>query len=136
MARYAARISGPLLDRIDLHVEVPAVAWRELESGPSEPCSARVRVRVAEARRRQRARLARWSARTNAEIPDRALDEAVEASPEARALLGRAVDRLRLSARGARRLLRVARTVADLEGDPAVGPAAMAEALGYRRGEP
>ncbi len=136
VARYAARISGPLLDRIDLHVEVPAVAWRELESGPSEPCSARVRVRVAEARRRQRARLARWSARTNAEIPDRALDEAVEASPEARALLGRAVDRLRLSARGARRLLRVARTVADLEGEPAVGPAAMAEALGYRRGEP
>jgi len=73
--------------------------------------------------------------RTNAEIPDAVLDEVVSASAEARALLGRAVDKLRLSARGARRLLRVARTIADLAGERRIEVSVMAEALGYRRDE-
>jgi len=137
VARYAARVSGPLLDRIDLHVGVPAVAWRDLDgaSGSGGPASADVRARVMDARARQRRRLARFGVGTNAEIPDAALDAAVDASAEARALLGRAVERLRLSARAARRLLRAARTAADLAGERRVDAPAVAEALGYRREE-
>jgi magnesium chelatase family protein len=134
--RYGARVSGPLLDRIDLHLAVPAMEWRELDAPRGGEASEAVRVRVAAARARQRARLARFGARTNAELPDRALDEAAAATADARALLGRAVERLRLSARSARRLLRTARTVADLAGEARVGPDAMAEALAYRRETP
>jgi magnesium chelatase family protein len=136
VARYAARMSGPLLDRIDLHLSVPPVAWRDLADarGPAES-SASVRTRVRAARERQRERLSARALRTNAEIPDAAIDELVGATSEARALLGRAVEKLKLSARGARRLLRVARTIADLEGAARVEAPTMAEALGYRRDE-
>ena len=134
VARYAARVSGPLLDRIDLHLELPAVPWSELDAAGSGEGSASVRERVAAARARQRQRLAAHGVGHNADIPDAALDGAVDATGEARALLGRAVERLCLSARAARRLLRVARTVADLEGAARVEAGAMAEALGYRRG--
>jgi magnesium chelatase family protein len=131
VARYASRISGPLLDRIDLHLQLQPVAWRELDAAAAGTSSALARTRVAFARRRQRARGAgAWS--SNAEIPDAALDGAVAATPEARALLGRAVERLALSARGARRVLRVARSIADLAGEAKTGPEAVAEALGYR----
>lgn len=84
------------------------------------------------AREQQRNRLDAIGALTNAKIPDAALDAVVDATTEARTLLGRAVEKLRLSARAARRLLRVARTIADLEGEGRVEGAAMAEALGYR----
>jgi magnesium chelatase family protein len=133
VARYRERISGPLLDRIDLHLTVPAVAWRDLSqaSAPSE-ASAVVRARVVAARERQRKRLDALGARTNAEIPDARIDALVDASPEALALLGRAVEKLKLSARGARRLMRVARTIADLDGERSVEASAMAEAVGYR----
>jgi len=136
VARYAARISGPLLDRIDLQVRVPSVRWHDLEHAQPGPTTAAVRARVAEAAARQERRLAGVApgAHRNAEIPDRALDALVDATPEARALLGQAVERLGLSARAARRALRVARTVADLADETRVGPAAMAEALGYRGG--
>jgi magnesium chelatase family protein len=90
---------------------------------------------VIDARERQRKRLDAFGVRTNAEIPDAALDAIVAATAEARALLGRAVDKLRLSARGARRLLRVARTIADLAGERDVEVSVMAETLGYRRDE-
>ena len=134
--RYDARVSGPLLDRIDLHVNVPAVAWRDLLEAPrtGEPSEV-VRKRVQDGREAQQQRLARFGARSNAEIADAALDGAVAATPEARALLGRAVERMRLSARAARRLLRVARTIADLACEARVESASMAEALGYRREE-
>ena len=135
VARYGARVSGPLLDRIDLHVGVPAVAWRDLDVASHGPSSAEVRGRVIEARARQRQRLARFGVRTNAAIPDAGLDAAVDATAEARALLGRAVERLRLSARAARRLLRAARTAADLAAERRVHAPAVAEALGYRRDE-
>ena len=128
IARYRARISGPLLDRIDLHVEVPATAWHQLEQPASGPTSSEVQQRVQAARAIQRER----GVASNAEIPDRALDALVAAIPEARQLLGRAVDSLGLSARAARRVLRVARTLADLEGGLPVGPTHVAEALGYR----
>jgi magnesium chelatase family protein len=134
--RYDARVSGPLLDRVDLHVNVPAVAWRDLLEAPrTGEASAAVRDRVRDARERQQKRLAQFGARTNAEIADAAVDDAVVATPEARALLGRAVERLRLSARAARRLLRVARTIADLASESRVETTSMAEALGYRREE-
>ena len=126
--RYQRRISGPLLDRIDLHVRVGAVAWDELECHAKGETSARVHARVCAARRRQQAR----GFSCNAAIPDRELDSQVDADPTARQLLGRCVERLALSARAARRLLRVARTIADLAGDARVGRSAMAEALAYR----
>lgn len=135
LARYEARLSGPLLDRIDLHVTVPAVSWQDLLAAPTGPESPCVAARVQSARQRQRFRLRSRGLRLNAEIPAGALDELVCAGPEARALLGRAVDRLGLSARGAHRILRVARTVADLAGDAEVGAGAVAEALDFRRGE-
>jgi magnesium chelatase family protein len=131
--RYCARVSGPLLDRIDLHVRVPAVAWRDLLDAPRRgEASAAVRARVLLARDRQHTRLARFGANTNAEVVDASLDAAVDATPEARALLGRAVEKLRLSARAARRLLRTSRTIADLAGESRVESPSIAEALGYR----
>lgn len=139
VARYSARLSGPLLDRIDLHVSVPGVAWADLDRPGGGPTSAEVRARVEAARERQAQRGVALAgpagASLNAALPDAALEAAVRATPDARALLGRAVDRLRLSARGARRVLRVARSVADLAGDGPVGPAAVAEALDYRHEE-
>ena len=132
IARYESRISGPLLDRIDLHVAVQPVAWRDLDTAnPGEP-SAAVRERVAGARARQERRGAKAGYRTNAEIPDATIDAEVAATPEARRLLGRAVERCGLSARGARRVLKVARTVADLAGEEQTQPEAVAEALSYR----
>jgi magnesium chelatase family protein len=133
IARYSARLSGPLLDRIDLQVNVRPLPWRELDaaSGARET-SAEVRARVDRARERQAARLAPLAGRTNAEIPLGALDQLVEATSDARALLARAVDRLALSARAAHRALRVARTVADLAGERRVGTDAIAEAIALR----
>jgi len=130
VARYQRRVSGPLIDRIDLHVPVPALDWRDLEQPPSELTSEDVRRRVTAARALQRER----GFATNAEIPDEALDRAVGAAARARALLGRAVDSLHLSARAARRVLRVARTLADLEGGGPVDVPHVAEALAYREG--
>ncbi len=134
VARYANRVSGPLLDRIDLHVRVPTVKWSELEGLPTGADSSHTRSRVVLAREVQRRRLAPHSVATNAEIPDAVLDTLVCATPQARRLLGRAVDRLGLTARGARRVLRVARTIADLAEAERVETDAVAEALTYREG--
>jgi magnesium chelatase family protein len=135
IARYRARISGPLLDRIDLHVNVPAVPWSELDSARPGESSRSVRGRVVAARLVQKRRGAAAGVRVNADIPDGCLDEAVAATPDARRLLGRAVDRLGLSARAARRVLKLARTLADLAGEPKVGPGRVATALEFR-GDP
>ena len=129
LARYRRRLSGPLLDRIDLHVAIQPVAWGELDA-EAEPGATSRELRTLVARAREAA--AARGAACNADVPDRALDDAARATPDARQLLGRAVERLGLSARGARRAIRVARTCADLAGDARVGPAAMAEALSYR----
>jgi len=128
IARYRQRVSGPLLDRIDLHVNVPSQRWRDLERPAAGPGSEVVRERVNKARERQRAR----GVRCNAEISDAELDQLVQATPEAIALLGRAVDGFRLSARGARRVLRTARTIADLAEMDCVDAGAIAEALTTR----
>lgn len=128
LERYRQRMSSPLLDRIDLHVAVPAQRWGQWASAPVGESSEAVRERVVEARRQQRQR----QGTVNARLPDRGLDGVLAFSSPAEALLGRAVDRLGLSARSTRRLQRVARTIADLDGASAVGTEAMGEALSYR----
>ena len=132
LARYEARLSGPLLDRIDLHVPVRPVPFRELDAPAGAEPSAAVRERVLRARARQERRLAPLGVATNCEIPASALHEFIAATPDARALLGRAVDKFGLSARAAHRMLRVARTVADLNGEERVAPSAMGEAIAFR----
>jgi magnesium chelatase family protein len=134
---YQGRLSGPLLDRIDLHIDVPAVPSGDLALPPPAEGSAAAAHRVAAARARQVQRYAALSVqrriRTNAEADGALLDEI--ASPEAsgRVLLLRAAERLRLSARGYHRVLRVARTLADLDGSHGVERRHVAEALSYRR---
>ena len=134
---YQGRLSGPLLDRIDVHIDVPAVAPGDLALPAPAEGSTTVARRVAAARARQAKRYAALPIQrrifTNAEADGALLDEV--ASPEAsgRALLLRAAERLRLSARGYHRVLRVARTLADLEGSSRVERCHIAEALSYRR---
>jgi len=134
IARYESRISGPLLDRVDLHLSLQPITWEDLDAAASGEESGAVRARVIEARRKQRQRAVGSAPSNNVDIPDSRLDAVVRATAEARRLLGRAVDRLGLSARGARRTLKVARTIADLAGDEETGLAAVAEALSYRAG--
>ncbi len=125
---YLGRISGPLLDRMDLVVHVQPVAPAELSRAPLGEPSADVAVRVGRARERQRARFGAAGARTNAEADI----GTIEMETEARALAERAADKLRLSARGFTRVLRVARTIADLGGVDHVRRTDVAEALAYR----
>jgi magnesium chelatase family protein len=134
---YQGRLSGPLLDRIDLHIDVAAVSPADLALPPAAEGSAAVGRRVAAARARQAARYrgaaAERGIRTNAEADGPLLDEAATPEAAGRALLVRATERLRLSARGYHRVLRVARTLADLEGTATVARRHVAEALSYRR---
>ena len=132
-ADYQARISGPLFDRIDLHVEVPGVSASDLCLPPPREGSAEVAARVARARDIQRERFADHAIRTNAEAEGELLDRI--ATPEAAGmkLLTDAAERMRLSARGYSRVLRVARTIADLGDSAQILRPHMAEALSYRR---
>jgi magnesium chelatase family protein len=130
--RYRSRISGPLLDRIDLQVEVPRLAPAELRLGqvPNES-SASVRERVAAARERMIAR----AHTPNARLDQAQTREACRLEPADEALLERAMDGLQLSARALHRILRVARTIADLDASAAIRTPHLSEALGYRRFE-
>ncbi|MHB8837685.1 MAG: YifB family Mg chelatase-like AAA ATPase [Gemmatimonadaceae bacterium] len=132
IARYRARLSGPLADRLDLRVTVAPVALHAMQGGGAES-SADVRTRVVAARERQRARYAGLrDVRANAQAPARALHGIAGLTPDAHRWLVEAADRLRLSARGYSRVLRVARTIADLDGDESVGRDVVAEALRFR----
>jgi len=139
-ADYQAKLSGPLLDRVDLHVEVAAVSAADLTLPPPREDSAEVAARVAEARARQRARYAELPAdtrpATNAEADGTLLERVAAPDAAGRKLLAEAVERMKLSARGYHRVLRVARTLADLEGAESVGRIHVAEALSYRRVAP
>jgi magnesium chelatase family protein len=131
VAKYRGRLSGPLADRIDMHVQVPAVSLGRLAARESGERSAVIRERVEAARARQRSRYASESG-CNARAPGRWLTAHAGLDGEARSLLTAAADGLHLSARAFHRVLRVARTIADLEGSDAVARPHVAEALGYR----
>lgn len=131
--RYSARLSGPLADRIDMYVTVGAVPLRELSGVPTGDCSASVRARVERARDRQRRRFSRVRGIScNAFASGRWVDSHTPISADARALLHSAADRLALSARGYHRILKVARTIADLEGEEGIAASHLGEALRYR----
>jgi magnesium chelatase family protein len=130
---YQSRISGPLFDRIDLHIDVAAVSAADLSLPPPAEGSAEMRLRVAAARAIQRERLAPHGLRTNAEAEGEALDAIATPDAAGGKLLTEAAERMRLSARGYTRVLKVARTIADLGGAESVGKQHVAEALSYRR---
>jgi magnesium chelatase family protein len=135
-ADYQAKVSGPLLDRIDLHVEVQAVTAADLTLPPPREGSAEVTARVAAARTVQTDRLAGSGARTNAELDGDTLDRFATPDEPGRQLLAQAAAQLRLSARSYTLVLRVARTIADLAGAVTIGRIHVAEALSYRRQPP
>ncbi|RDZ26787.1 YifB family Mg chelatase-like AAA ATPase [Lysobacter silvisoli] len=130
--RYRARVSGPMLDRIDLHIEVPRLAPTELRAdAPTGEPSAAVRERVLQARAVQRAR----AGRVNAQLSQADTTAHCRLEERDQALLERAVDTLQLSARSTHRILRVARTIADLAGSERILTTHLTEAIGYRRAD-
>jgi magnesium chelatase family protein len=128
--RYRAKVSGPLLDRIDLHVEMPRLPPAELrpDAAPGET-SATIRERVMSARAAQHAR----ARKPNARLSHAEMDATCRLSTADHALLERAVDALQLSARSMHRILRVARTIADLAGSESIATVHLGEAIGYRK---
>ena len=135
-ADYQGKLSGPLLDRIDLHVDVPAVSAADLGLPPPAEGSEHVAVRVAAARDLQSRRYEPHGVRTNAEADGEVLQSAAAPDEAGARLLADAAAAMKLSARGYTRVLRVARTIADLAGAEHVGRLHVAEALSYRRRAP
>jgi magnesium chelatase family protein len=135
-ADYQSKVSGPLLDRIDLHVEVEAVSAADLVLPSPGDGSDQVSARVLTARQVQTERLAGSGCRTNAELNGELLDAHATPDEPGQRLLAQASEAMRLSARGYTRILRVARTIADLAGCATTGRIHIAEALSYRRQPP
>lgn len=130
MDRYLAKLSGPLIDRIDIHVEAPAVPWKQLSAAPVGTGSAQMRAAVLAARERQIAR--QGPTTPNSRLSGKQLDKVAPMSDEARTMLGQAITELGLSARAYDKVRRVSRTIADLAGSDAVGAEHVAEAVQYR----
>lgn len=130
--RYQKKISGPLLDRIDIHVEVPRVEYEKLAAKRSGETSQSIQQRVSEARVRQAQRLNGSGALTNADMNARELEQHVSLDTMGEGMMRNAVTQLSLSPRSYHRILKLARTIADLESSTAVAPQHLAEALQYR----
>ncbi len=129
---YRSRISGPLLDRIDLQVQVPAVPFRDLAAPAAGEGSAEMRAQVVAAREVQARRFQNTRIYANAYMPPRLIKQHCIPGPEAQRLLETAMERLGLSARAYHRILKIARTIADLTGEEAITPVHVAEAIQYR----
>ena len=132
MRRYRGRVSGPLLDRIDLTVRVPAPSYDELNGPPSAPTSAATRAHIVEARVRQRLRFGDDETTTNAVMDEAQLERWCALDGDAAALLKRAMDRFKLSARAHARILKVSRTIADLAAQDRIDLTHVAEAIQLR----
>ena len=130
--RYLSRISGPLLDRIDLHVEVPPVEFSQLSGGARGETSSEIRKRVNRARKIQLERYQGTGVYCNSGLTPALMQKACPVSDKGIALLRSAFDRLGLSARGYNRILKVSRTIADLAGDEVIGPEHISEAVRFR----
>jgi magnesium chelatase family protein len=130
--RYNARVSGPLLDRIDIHVEVPPVRYAELASTEATETSADIRARVNAARARQQARFAGTAIPHNAAMGVREIRQYCQLDAAGERLLEQAMQHFGLSARAHDRIRKVARTIADLAGEEAIAPAHLSEAIQYR----
>ena len=129
MAAYLAKISGPLLDRIDLHIDVPAVPFDALTHAPSGETSAQIRARVLRA---QKWRHKRGQKHTNAQLTSKELKTHCDMTPEAWSLLKSAMRELTLSARSYTKILKISRTIADLAESQRIQPEHIAEAIQYR----
>ena len=132
--RYVGRISGPLLDRIDIHIDVPAVRFKDLTGDPpaDAEASSSIRQRVIAAREAQRRRFAGEKIFSNSAMTPRMIRSYCRIDPESEQMLERAMTRLGLSARAYDRILKVSRTIADLEGSEDIRSPHVAEAVGYR----
>ncbi|UCD10441.1 MAG: ATP-binding protein, partial [Nitrospinaceae bacterium] len=130
--KYVNRISGPLLDRIDIHIEVPALEYKELSTDTSGEPSASIRQRVETARRVQFGRFRGSGNFFNAGMNARQLKTHCVIDAVAKNILGLAIDKMGLSARAHDRILKVARTIADLAGEENLAPGHIAEAIQYR----
>jgi magnesium chelatase family protein len=131
--RYVSKISGPLLDRIDIHIEVPAVKYKELRAPTSSEDSTAVRQRVIAAREKQLERFhADKKTYANAQMMPKMIRKHCSISPDGEKLLENAITRLGLSARAHDRILKVARTIADLDGCENIEPRHLSEAIQYR----
>lgn len=132
ITRYQKRVSGPLMDRIDLHIEVPRVQYEKLAATTRNESSADVRARVEAARARQAERFKETGLYANAEMGPGEVKHFCELDETGRRLMKSAMSQMNLSARGFHRVLKVGRTIADLAGEEMIGPAHLAEALQYR----
>ena len=130
--RYVSKISGPLLDRIDIHIDVPAVKVSELSAQEAHEGSNEIRARVNRARQTQLDRFAGEHLFCNSQMTPRLIRKHCQLAPTAQTLLERAINRYGLSARAYDRILKVSRTIADLDGDEQVAEKHISEAVNYR----
>ena len=132
VTRYLQRVSGPLLDRLDLHIDAMPVDFEQLSSDKKSESSAQIKQRVDKARAIQNARYEGTDIKNNAQIPPSKLNQICEMTDDAKKLLQNAFDKMGLSARAYDRILKVARTIADMDQSEKIGSSHIAQAVQYR----